>query len=143
MKTITSILILVSLIVFNLSADEPPEFNPDLEYAQVKFVSAAKSVNGTWSFSVTIRHEDEGWDHYADLWVITDPETGDVLGERVLAHPHVNDQPFIRSLSGVVLPEGQRFLEFSAKCTRHGYEGRRILVDLEMEDGEGYRVKLK
>ena len=143
MKTITSILILVSLIVFNLSADEPPEFNPDLEYAQVKFVSAVKSVNGTWSFSVTIRHEDEGWDHYADLWVITDPETGDVLGERVLAHPHVNDQPFIRSLSGVVLPEGQRFLEFSAKCTRHGYEGRRILVDLEMEDGEGYRVKLK
>jgi hypothetical protein len=143
MKTITSIFILVSLIVFNLPAGEAQEFNSDLDYAQVKFVSAARSSKGTWSFSVTIRHDDEGWNHYADLWVITDPETGDMIGERVLAHPHVNEQPFIRSLSGVVLPDGQRFLEFSAKCTRHGYEGRRILVDLEMEDGEGYRVKLK
>lgn len=141
MKTITSILILVSLIVFNLSADEAPEFNQDLNYAQVKFVSATRSTNSTWSFSVTIRHGDEGWNHYADLWVITDPETGDVLGERILAHPHVNEQPFIRSLSGVELPEGQRFLEFSAKCTRHGFEGRRIIVDLEIEEGEDYRVK--
>ena len=142
MKTITSILILVSLIVFNLSADEAPEFNPDLDYAQVKFVSAARSANGTWSFSVTVRHDDEGWNHYADLWVITDPETGDVFGERVLAHPHVNEQPFTRSLSRVVLPEGQRFLEFSAKCTLHGFEGRRIIVDLETEEGQGYRVIL-
>ncbi len=142
MKTITSILILVSLIVFNLSADETSEFNPDLDYAQVKFVSAVRSSNGSWSFSVTIRHDDEGWNHYADLWVITDPETGDILGERVLAHPHVNEQPFIRSLSGVVLPEGQRFVEISAKCTRHGFEGRRILIDLEMEEGVDYRVKL-
>ena len=143
MKTITSILILVSLIVFNLSADEEPEFNPDLDYAQVKFVSAIRSANGTWSFSVTVRHDDEGWNHYADLWVITDPETGDVLGERVLAHPHVGEQPFTRSLSRVVLPDGQRFLEFSAKCTRHGFEGQRVLVDLEIEEGEGYRVRLK
>ena len=143
MKTITSILVLVSLIVFNLSADEAPEFNPDLDYAQVKFVSATRSANDNWSFSVTVRHDDDGWDHYADLWVIRDPETGDILGKRVLAHPHVNEQPFIRSLFRVVLPHSQRFLEFSAKCTKHGFEGHRILVDLEMDEGEGYKVQLK
>jgi hypothetical protein len=27
-----------------------------------------------------------------------------VLGERVLLHPHVDEQPFTRSLSGVAIP---------------------------------------
>jgi len=143
MKTIPSIFILVLLIVCNLSAEESAEFNPDLNFAQVEFVKAVQSSNGSWTFSVTVRHNDEGWNHYADLWEVVDPESGKVLAERVLAHPHETEQPFTRSLAGVVLPEGQRFLEFSAKCTKHGFEGRRILVDLEMEEGEDYRVVLK
>lgn len=48
-------------------------------------------------FDVTLSHPDTGWDHYADGWRIEDA-SGTVLGLRVLGHPHVNEQPFTRSL---------------------------------------------
>jgi hypothetical protein len=40
MKTITTILVLVALIAFNLSAEEPAaiDYNTDLNFAQVEFV---------------------------------------------------------------------------------------------------------
>ncbi|MEL6550386.1 MAG: hypothetical protein AAFQ54_09095 [Pseudomonadota bacterium] len=49
-----------------------------------------------WRFSVTVAHGDTGWDDYADGWEVRLPD-GTVLGTRVLAHPHVNEQPFTRS----------------------------------------------
>lgn len=45
---------------------------------------------------VTLEHADSGWDHYANRWWLED-ENSNVLGERVLAHPHVDEQPFTRS----------------------------------------------
>jgi len=50
-----------------------------------------------YRISVTIEHADTGWDHYANGWEVFD-EAGNSLGVRVLAHPHVNEQPFTRSL---------------------------------------------
>lgn len=63
----------------------------------------AKNIGGLWSFDVTITHGDTGWDDYADGWRIIDAN-GKELGLRTLAHPHVNEQPFTRSLSGVEIP---------------------------------------
>ncbi len=63
----------------------------------------AQNRSGGWTFSVTLRHPDTGWDHYADGWEVLDPD-GNRLGFRELAHPHVNEQPFTRSLSGVAIP---------------------------------------
>lgn len=68
-------------------------------------VSVKKLGDNTWRFDVTISHPDTGWDHYADGWRVEDA-AGNELGLRVLAHPHVNEQPFTRSLSGVQIPEG-------------------------------------
>lgn len=48
---------------------------------------------GLYRFSVTLRHDDAGWDHYADRWDVLAPD-GKVLGKRVLMHPHDNEQPF-------------------------------------------------
>ena len=59
----------------------------------------------TWRFEVTIRHADTGWDHYADGWTVLAPD-GTELGHRELLHPHVEEQPFTRSLSGVPIPGG-------------------------------------
>ena len=59
----------------------------------------------TWQFNVAVLHADTGWEHYADGWGIYTIE-GTELGYRVLAHPHVNEQPFTRSLSGVAIPDG-------------------------------------
>ena len=74
-------------------------------FADTPVIEAVKSVqNGErWTISVTLSHPDTGWDHYADGWEVFDLY-GNSLGLRVLAHPHVNEQPFTRSLSGVVVP---------------------------------------
>ena len=67
-------------------------------------VQAVQSGNA-WRFDVTLRHDDTGWDHYADGWEVLAPD-GTSLGMRVLVHPHETEQPFTRSLGGVVIPEG-------------------------------------
>ena len=70
--------------------------------ATVIDVMAERGASG-WRFAVTLRHGDTGWGDYADGWRI---ETigGEVLGTRELLHPHVEEQPFTRSLSGVPIP---------------------------------------
>lgn len=72
--------------------------------AEVVAVSLHPDGTG-WRIDVTIRHGDTGWDDYADGWRIETPE-GEVLGTRVLHHPHVAEQPFTRSLVGVEFPPG-------------------------------------
>lgn len=62
-----------------------------------------KKSGDTWTFDVTLTHADTGWDDYADGWRVLDAK-GNELGVRNLAHPHVNEQPFTRSLSGVSIP---------------------------------------
>lgn len=59
---------------------------------------------GVWRFDVTLRHADTGWEHYADSWRVLGPD-GEILGERILLHPHVEEQPFTRSLSPVRIPD--------------------------------------
>ena len=68
----------------------------------IKNVTMKKSGD-SWTFDVTLLHGDTGWDDYADGWRVLDGD-GNELGFRKLAHPHVNEQPFTRSLSGVRIP---------------------------------------
>jgi len=81
------------------------------------------------SFDVTVRHADAGWDHYANEWQVVAPD-GTVLGTRTLYHPHVNEQPFTRSLSGVRIPPDIHSVTIRARDTVHGYGGREQLVEL-------------
>ncbi len=96
----------------------------------VEIVDAtAKEGVGGWTFSVTLKHGDTGWDHYADLWEVYTPD-GDLLGKRVLAHPHVNEQPFTRSLSGVQIPEGINSVVIRARDNVHGVSPQEFLLEL-------------
>ena len=82
-------------------------FAPVTEAGEVEIVVAAarQEADGAYRFSVTLRHADTGWDHYADKWDVVAPD-GTVLGARVLLHPHQDEQPFTRGLSGVRVPKG-------------------------------------
>ena len=80
-------------------------------------------------FSVTVRHDDEGWDHYADRWeVLTLDET--VLGTRVLAHPHQKEQPFTRSLRNVRIPDDAKSVIIRAHDSVHGFGGLEVYVSI-------------
>ncbi len=72
--------------------------------AHVVAVDVEPSPPSGFAFAVTVRSDDVGWDGYADRWeVVLD---GAVVGERILTHPHVEEQPFTRSQSGIQVPSG-------------------------------------
>jgi len=95
----------------------------------IEDVSAQQSGSG-WNFSVTLSHPDSGWDHYADGWEVLDAD-GNSLGHRTLAHPHVNEQPFTRSLGGVAIPAGTKTVYIRAHCLVDGWGDQQFKVMLD------------
>jgi len=97
--------------------------------ADVVKVAASETAPGSFRFDVSVRHGDEGWDHYANAWQVVGPD-GSVLGERVLLHPHETEQPFTRSLSGVAIPAGIKTVTIRAGDSVHEFGGKEMSVDL-------------
>jgi hypothetical protein len=91
--------------------------------------ATARADGSTWTFDVTLAHPDTGWDHYADAWEVLAPD-GTSLGIRELAHPHVDEQPFTRSLSGITVPAGTDHVLIRARCLVDGWGEARLRVDL-------------
>lgn len=125
-RTLVSLLVLLGLVPFaSLSANE------------VKIVGAEflQDRNDTWTVRVALQHADSGWDHYADIWRVVDAE-GNVLGERVLLHPHENEQPFVRETNGVKIPSDTQTLYVEAHDLVHGWTANRLEVDMtQVVDG--------
>jgi len=78
------------------------------------------TTSGSRTIQVTVAHGDTGWTHYADAFEISTPD-GKVLNTRVLAHPHVNEQPFTRSAHSVNIPAGVSVILVRAKDSVHGW----------------------
>tara|TARA_R110002020_G_scaffold59497_3_gene162181 strand:+ start:2074 stop:2451 length:378 start_codon:yes stop_codon:yes gene_type:complete len=97
--------------------------------ADVLEVAVTPDGQGVYRFDVTVRHADEGWDHYADRFEVVAPD-GAVLGVRKLLHPHVDEQPFTRSLSGVAVPAGTGRVTVRAHDSVHGGGGAEVAVEL-------------
>lgn len=91
--------------------------------------TAERQGDGTWRFEATLKHADTGWEHYADKWEVLAPD-GTILGTRTLYHPHVNEQPFTRSLRSVEVPAGVMRVRIRAHDSRHDYGGREVVVQL-------------
>jgi len=96
--------------------------------AKIVGVEITPSGNGVYNISVTLEHGDEGWDHYANRWDVLD-ENGELLGSRVLAHPHVNEQPFTRSLR-VEIPAGVKTVTIVAADSVHGDNQETVAVEV-------------
>jgi len=96
---------------------------------EVSIVDVKVECPNSCTFSVTLEHNDEGWHHYADKWDVVTLE-GKLLKSRVLHHPHENEQPFTRSLSGVLIPQGTRQVKIRARDSKHGYSKQEFIVDL-------------
>ncbi len=90
--------------------------------ADVVKVEVIPESGGTYRFDVTVRSSETGWDKYADAWEVRAPD-GSVLGTRVLAHPHVDEQPFTRSLNGVAIPADITEVQVAARDLVDGFCG--------------------
>lgn len=85
---------------------------------------------GVWYVEVTLKHADSGWDHYADAWRVVDAD-GEVLANRVLWHPHVNEQPFTRGMGDIHIPLQTTTVFVEAHDKVHGWSAQRLQADLQ------------
>jgi len=95
--------------------------------ADVVDVKISQSSGESYSFDVAVKHADTGWKHYSDAWEVLDNK-GNILAKRVLVHPHVNEQPFTRSLSGVEIPAAIKTVTIRAHDSVHEYGGKEMTV---------------
>ena len=117
MKTLLSILL--TLTVFNSYAGD----------VTIVDAVAKKTGDQVYAFNVTLRHADTGWDHYANQWqVLTEDEQ--VLGTRTLYHPHVEEQPFTRSLGGIRIPSNVTTVIIRARDSVHGVNPEKFRLEL-------------
>ena len=114
--------------------------------ADVVFVRAAEQSDGSWTFDVTVTHPDTGWDNYADGWdvyledgTVLKPDTSSPF-TRLLVHPHVGEQPFTRSQSGIVIPKGVTAVYVRAHDIVDGWGGREVKVDLKSGESKDFKV---
>ena len=121
MKTLSLALIILSGFLL-----APLSLANEVEVIDVK---ATQQSDKSWSFNVTLKHTDEGWNHYANQWQIIAPDNK-ILGTRTLYHPHVNEQPFTRSLSGVKIPAELKTVRVIAKDTVHGLSHKAVEINL-------------
>ncbi|MCD4780193.1 MAG: hypothetical protein K8S27_06575 [Candidatus Omnitrophica bacterium] len=104
----------------------------------VLIVVVKRTGDTEYHFDVTLRHADTGWDHYADKGKIrTEDDT--ILGTRVRYHPHVNEQPFTRSLSGVHIPAEIKRVIIRGYDSVHDDGGQEILMERPQDRGDVIR----
>lgn len=85
---------------------EENNVSTDSSLASVEQVTVSGSPTN-YTFAVTISSPDTGCEQYADWWEIISEE-GDLIHRRILAHSHVNEQPFTRSGSRINLSPDQQ-----------------------------------
>ena len=98
--------------------------NADVIKAQAKC-----DKNRNCTFYVTIKHGDEGWKHYANKFEILSLDRK-ILATRILYHPHVNEQPFRRSISNVAIPKHINKVIIRAHDLVHKYGGEEVILKL-------------
>jgi hypothetical protein len=87
--------------------------------ANVTNVSATENQPGQYSFAVTVASPDTGCDQYADWWEVLS-EKGELLYRRILAHSHVDEQPFQRSGDPITVSADQMVI-IRAHMNNGGY----------------------
>ncbi|SFR58885.1 hypothetical protein [Halogeometricum limi] len=113
-----------------------PRSELDLREANVVDVRFERREGTTYRFDVTLIHDDDGEDGYADWWQVEDTE-GRRLGRRELTHAH-GTREFTRSAT-MPIPEDVNCVVVRGHDQTHGYGGRVVLVNLESGETAGVR----
>lgn len=121
MNRLTTVLTTAALTVATL-----PSWSGEADVIDAR---AERAPDGSYRIMATLKHADEGWEHYANRWEVLGPDE-EILGTRVLYHPHVDEQPFTRTLSDVRVPAGVTEVTIRAHDSVHGYGGKTFRLDL-------------
>ena len=106
------ILFLAEIFITSLSGQ-----SDSVEVLRVKVTG----MNKDYTFSVTLKSPDTGCDQYANWWEVISTE-GDLIYRRILAHSHVNEQPFTRSGGPVPINNDQEVI-IRGHMNNTGYGG--------------------
>jgi hypothetical protein len=99
----------------------------DLREANVTAVEVSESGSGgNYRFDVTLYHDDDGEDGYANWWDV-ETRDGERLGRRELLHPH-GTREFTRSTT-VEIPDDVDCVVVRGHDETHGFGGRAMLVN--------------
>ena len=109
-----------------MTDDSTPEDELDLREANVTRVELSRD-GGRVTFDVTLFHDDDGEDGYANWWQVERLD-GTRVGRRVLTHPH-GTKPFTRS-DTYEIPDDVTCVVVRGHDQTHGYGGQVGLVDL-------------
>lgn len=118
-----------------------------LANADVTYVEAVQTAPETWTFHVTVSHPDTGWEDYADGWDVVLPDGTVVKPDsespftRLLLHPHVDEQPFTRSQSNIIIPPSITQVTVRAHDLVHGFGGQEVAVELARSSGKNFEVR--
>lgn len=115
-------LLLLCLPVTSMANDNVQKF-PD-----VIAVNVSKQGD-TFTFAVTLSSPYDTPQRYADAFRVLD-ESGNELGVRILWHDHANEQPFTRSLTGVVVADSITRVIIQGRDQKYGWGGQTMTVDL-------------
>ena len=98
------------------------------DYAHIMGVSYERTGADTYTMSATVRHDDAGWEDYANVIKLEGERVQN--GIRELLHPHDNEQPFTRSQSGV---NATGEVRVSANDNKEGQDGTVVVLALDSE----------
>ena len=102
-----------------------------LDLREANVVGVAVDPDGdTYDVDVTLHHDDDGEDGYANWWQV-ERLGGARLGRRELLHAH-SQQPFTRSET-VEIPDSVACVVVRGHDQTHGYGGQAAVVDLDSE----------
>lgn len=96
--------------------------------ADIVGVKIFKTGRDKFRIDASVRHADTGWDHYSNKFEVLDTD-GNVLGTRVLHHPHVNEQPFTRSLT-LEIPKSITQVVVRAGDSQHEFGGAETTIEV-------------
>ncbi len=99
--------------------------------ADVLLAEVEHTGGNFYRFTVTVKHDDKDWEHFAKAWEILDMD-GNILGARILRHPHTNEQPFTRSYT-LNIAESVEQVTIRAYDLVHKFGGKEITLNINKE----------